>query len=71
MKITLQELRGIISEEIEAAINESKKRKSGIPAEWEHTVKAMKKSTRIENPWALVKWMISQGYKPHKKSKGD
>lgn len=37
------------------------------PAGWEGTIKAMKKSKKIDNPWALAWHMKKKGYKPHKK----
>jgi hypothetical protein len=37
------------------------------PEGWEGTVKAMKKDSDIDNPWALSWWMKKQGYKSHKK----
>ena len=37
------------------------------PPGWEGTVKAMKKSGDVDNPWALAWWMKNQGKKSHKK----
>lgn len=36
------------------------------PAEWEGTVKAMKKHKEIDNPFALAQYMKKKGYTPHK-----
>ncbi len=36
------------------------------PPGWEGTVKAMKKSKGIDNPWALAWYMKGKGYQPHK-----
>jgi len=40
------------------------------PPGWEGTVKAMKDSGEVDNPWALAWWMKGQGYKSHKKKSG-
>ncbi len=40
------------------------------PPGWEGTVKAMKDSGEVDNPWALAWWMKNQGYKSHKKKSG-
>ena len=37
------------------------------PPGWEGTVKAMKKHSEIDNPWALAWHMKKKGYKSHKK----
>lgn len=37
------------------------------PEGWEGTVKAMKKSKKITNPWALAHWMKGKGMKSHAK----
>jgi len=37
------------------------------PPGWEGTVKAMKKNSDVDNPWALTWWMKNQGYKSRKK----
>ena len=37
------------------------------PPGWEGTVKAMKKHSDIDNPWALAWHMKKKGYKSHKK----
>lgn len=37
------------------------------PKGWEGTVKAMKKHSEIDNPWALAHWMKNKGYKSGKK----
>lgn len=39
------------------------------PEGWEGTVKAMKKHSEIDNPWALAYYMKKKGYKAHKKEK--
>ena len=44
-----------------SAVNEK------APKGWEGTVKAMKKDSDIDNPWALAHWMKKKGYKSHKK----
>jgi hypothetical protein len=36
------------------------------PEGWEGTVKAMKKSKKVKNPWALAWYMKDKGYKSHK-----
>jgi hypothetical protein len=36
------------------------------PKGWEGTVKAMKKHSEIDNPWALAHYMKGKGYKSHK-----
>lgn len=36
------------------------------PPGWEPTVKKMKKSGDIDNPWALAWYMKNRGYKPAK-----
>jgi hypothetical protein len=36
------------------------------PKGWEGTVKAMKKHSEIDNPWALAHYMKNKGYKSHK-----
>lgn len=36
------------------------------PPGWEKTIKKMKKSGDIDNPWALAWWMKRQGAKPAK-----
>jgi hypothetical protein len=36
------------------------------PPGWEGTVKAMKKSKGVDNPWALAWYMKGKGYTPHK-----
>lgn len=38
------------------------------PKGWEGTVKAMKKHSEIDNPWALAHYMKGKGYKSHKES---
>ena len=44
----------------------SKKVTEVAPKGWEGTVKALKKHTEVDNPWALANWMKKQGYKSHK-----
>lgn len=39
------------------------------PKGWEGTVKAMKKHSEIDNPWALAHYMKNKGYKSHKSKK--
>jgi hypothetical protein len=36
------------------------------PEGWEGTVKAMKKDSSVDNPWALAHWMKNKGYTSHK-----
>jgi hypothetical protein len=40
------------------------------PEGWEGTVKSMKKSKKISNPWALAWYMKGKGYKAHKADEG-
>ena len=71
MKITLNELRKIIKEEMIKLHDpdEEKELSEVSPEGWEGTVKAMKKHDEIDNPWALSWWHKNQGHKSHKKDK--
>lgn len=42
-----------------------KKKSGGGPPGWEGTIKAMKKHSDIDNPWALAWYMKKKGAKPH------
>jgi hypothetical protein len=51
---------------IDELIGMHKKMQEVAPAGWEGTVKAMKKHSDIDNPWALAHWMKGKGMKSHK-----
>ena len=50
-------------------VAKGKKVSEVAPPGWEGTVKAMKKSGEIDNPWALAWWMKNKGHKSHKEVK--
>ena len=50
-------------------VAKGKKVSEVAPPGWEGTVKAMKKSGGIDNPWALAWWMKNKGHKSHKEVK--
>lgn len=59
-----------LEEAVEKKIDEKTMEKAaGVPAEWEATVKKLKKEPGIDNPFALVNWMAEKGYKPGGKDK--
>lgn len=56
----------LIVDRIDELIGMHKKMQEVAPKGWEGTVKAMKKHSDIDNPWALAHWMKGKGYKSHK-----
>jgi hypothetical protein len=52
-----------------SASDKDLKKKAGVPAEWESTVKKLKKEPGVDNPFALVNWMANKGYTPGGKDK--
>lgn len=82
MKISEKQLRSLIREELELALEcgcEDEDRMlldtgadgeedvdEVAPPGWEGTVKAMKKHKGIRNPWAMAWSMKNKGYKSHK-----
>lgn len=55
-----------IAEVSEQVMRERLGIKEKAPEGWEDTVKAMKKDSDIDNPWALAHWMKGKGYQSHK-----
>jgi len=53
-----------------AMTGEAMPKEAVAPEGWEGTVKKMKKSKNVENPWALAHHMKSKGAEPHYTEKG-
>ena len=74
MKIRIGDLRRIIREEVNARecdeVDECDELEEVSPPGWEGTVKAMKKHSEIDNPWALAWHMKGKGYKSHRSKSG-
>ena len=83
MKITLEQLRGIIQETIDDITSDEDilgedELEEVAPPGWEETVKQMKDDPEIDNPYALAWHMKKKGAKPgygkgngRRKKKGD